>query len=165
MVVIAVNIDCASLQSVDEFESSIDVGSNYSCSEPIGESIGPRDDIFFVAPAEDAHDWSEYFFFCDFHVILDFGEDGRLNEISLLAQSASAHYDFGSFFLALLDIVEDAFELFLADDGAQLVVLVEGVTHFEILGVLDASLDKFIVDGFMDVGARASYAALAVIPE
>lgn len=98
-------------------------------------------------------------------MILDFGEDGRLNEISLLARSASAHYDFGSFFLALLDIVEDAFELFLADDGAQLVVLVEGVTHFEILGVLDASLDKFIVDGFMDVGARASYAALAVIPE
>jgi hypothetical protein len=79
-------------------------------------------------------------------MVLNFGEDGRLNKISFLPQSASAKCERSSFFLALLDIVEDAFKLFFANDSTKLIIQIERIANFQILCILDASLYKFIIN-------------------
>ena len=101
----------------------------------------------------------------DLHVLGDVGEDGGLDEVSLVPMALSSSNNRGTFLLALLDVAHDTVVLQLGD-----LRTLEGVGAEWIADlVLDSArlelLNKLVVDTRLDVDARTSTAALAVVEE
>lgn len=146
LVIIAVHIDCARMQPLDKFDGPIDIGSDHSCPQSIREGVGPVYHVFLFTPFQYAHHWAEYLLLCDSHMVLYVGEDGGFDEIPFFSQPASSSHHLGSLLHSLPDVVENAIELLLADNGSQLSILIHRVSHFQTLCVLNASLYEFVVD-------------------
>lgn len=146
LIIIAIHINCTRMQSLHKLDGSVDIGSDYSCSKSIRKSIGSVYHVFLFAPFQYAHHWSENLLFCDLHMILNVDENGWFDEISFLAQSASSSNNLRSFLYSFSDVIENALKLLLADDSSQLSVFIQWISHFQTLGIFNASLHKFIVD-------------------
>ncbi len=95
--------------------------------------VARLDDLFLSLELADGADGSEDLLLHDLHVLADTGEDGGLDEVTLLAVSLTTGLDLGTCLLAGLDVVHDAVELELADLRTLEGVCCEWVTN-NVLG-------------------------------
>ena len=92
-------------------------------------------------------------------------EDGRLNEVTLVAVPAAARENFPAFAAPLLNVTKHALVLFLADQRAHLRFRAAAAAEFHGAGNLHHAAHHVVKDGFFDEQARACHANLAVVEE
>jgi hypothetical protein len=114
--VVGVNPDSSCLQAVGNFNSSVQVGSVDCGSKTIGGVVANLDDFLLGLELGDGADRAEDFFLHDLHVFSDVGEDSRLDEVALVADSLTAGFDGGAGLLAFFDV---AIELLVYNDAAE----------------------------------------------
>lgn len=127
---------------------------------------------------------AEYLFPGDAHVVLDVGEDGRLDEESFVTVTSSTAHQLGAFLLATFDQFQNLLELVIvdlqkrhmwqkADERTRVctylrssfVLRVEGVAHSALLCTLRSLLHELVVNAFLDVATRSRRAALTHVVE
>ena len=95
----------------------------------------------------------------------DVRKDGWLDEVALVALALTTHLNLGTSLLSALNVSHDPVKLTLANLRALERVSSERVTH-DVLGRSRLEhVDEFVVDAGLDVDARTSAAALAVVVE
>src|SRR5262249_37565003 len=92
-------------------------------------------------------------------------EDGRLDEVALVADALAAAEHLRPFVLARLDGAHDAVELLLRDLRALLRLGIERVADLARLRLLQHLLDELVVDLLLDEQPAAGAAALTLIEE
>jgi hypothetical protein len=163
--VIAVNPDSAGTEAIRNTNGRVQVGGVNGSCEAVGCVVGGLDDLVFCAELGNGADRAEDLLLHDLHVWLDIGEDGGLDEISLLSVSLTTNLNLGTRLLALLNIAHDTVILKLGDLWALEGITLEWVANLVLLCAGLESLDKLIVDAVLDIYTRTCAAALAVVKE
>ena len=101
--VVAVDPNCASLNLGGKFVGFLNVSGPNSAREAEGGLVGLFGHIIHGGEGDNSQDRSEDFFFGDAHVVVDTGEDSRLDEVALLVlrRSGSTAGQLGAFALEL----------------------------------------------------------------
>lgn len=99
----------------------------------------------------------------DLHVGANVGEDGRLDEVALVAVALATGLDSSALLLTGLDVAHDAVILKLADLRALESLVVEGVADLVGLGALLEGLNKLVIDALLNVDTGTGAAGLAVV--
>lgn len=102
--VVAVNPDGSGLESVGHLESSVEVASVDSSCKTVGSAVADTDCIFLGLELGDRADGSEDLLLHDLHLLVDVGEDRRLNEVTLITLTLATDLDLGSLLLTILDV-------------------------------------------------------------
>ena len=161
--VVGVDPDSSSAERVGNLDGGVEVGGVDSGGQAVGRVVANLDDIGLGLELGDCADGAEDLFLLDLHVLSDVGEDGGLDEVTLVTLALTTGLDGGTGLLALLDVGHDAVELELRDLGTLESVLLEWVTNSVLGGTLPESLDELVVDLFLNVDTRSSAAALSVV--
>ncbi len=101
----------------------------------------------------------------DLHIWLDIGEDGRLDEVSLLSVSRATNFDLGTGLLALLNITHDTVILKLGNLWPLECIALEWVANLVLLCAGLESLDKLVINTILDIDTGTCAAALTVVEE
>ena len=109
--VVAINPDRPSLKSVADFNRSIQILSVNTRSKPIKRIMSLCENILNILEFSDSDNRSENFFLHNLHFLVDTSENSGLNEISFLAVTFTAEYNFGAFVFAGFDVIHDTREL------------------------------------------------------
>ena len=163
--VVGVDPHGASLEGVRCLDGSVEVLGVHSGGKTVGSLVGGLDDLIPRLELADGADRAEDLLLHDLHVLSDVGEDGGLDEVTLVTLAVAADLDCSACILAGLDVVHDAVELDLRDLWALEGVLGEWVADDVLLCSLLESLDEVVIDALLYVDTRASAAALAVVEE
>lgn len=99
----------------------------------------------------------------DLHVLVDIGEDRRLDEVALVAMAGTAGQHLGAGLLTVLNVAHDPVKLQLRHLRALEGVGLEGVADLVGQRALLEALQELVVDRLVDQNARAGAAALAVV--
>ncbi len=75
--------------------------------EPVGGGVSETDGVLFRLEFRDGADGAEDLFLHDLHVFADVGEDGWLDEVTFLAVTLAANFDFGALLLAGVDVARE----------------------------------------------------------
>jgi hypothetical protein len=161
--VVAVHPYGTSTEVVGDTNGSVQVGGVNSSRKAVGSVVGSLDDLFFCAELGNGADRAEDLLLHDLHVWLNIGEDGGLDEISLLSVSLTTDLDLGTSLLALFNITHDTVILKLRDLWALKGITLEWVANLVLLCAGLESLHKFVVDAVLDIDTGSSAAALAVV--
>src|ERR671933_1548511 len=89
--------------------------------------VGDPDGLVEVARADAGEDGAENLLLLDAVAGLHVGDDGRLDEVPLLAVAAAARDEAAAVLLPPLDVLVDGLESLLVDDGAHVRSLLYGV--------------------------------------
>jgi len=158
--VVTVDPDGTSLKSVTDFNGNIEILGVNTSSETVESIMSLGKDILSICEFTNGNDRSEDFFLHNLHLLIDFSEDGRLDEIAFLAVTFTTEDDLGSLVFAGFDIIHDTRELKFRDlrtlDGGCL----EWIADLVLLCAFSESLDKFVVNAFLHIYSRTSAAAL-----
>lgn len=161
--VVLVDPDGAGAEVVADADGGVEIPSVHGGGETVCAVVAGLDDLVLGRELGDGADGAEDFLLHDLHVGGDVAEDGRLDEVALVAVALTTSLAGGTGLLALLDVVHDAVVLQLADLGTLEGVGVEGVTDSVLLSSLLEGGDELVVDTLLDVDTRASTAALSVV--
>ena len=161
--VVGVDPDGTSLERVGDTEGGVQVRCVHCGGETIDGLVAGLDNLLLGLEFADGADGAEDLFLHDLHVLADIGEDGRLDEVALVAVTVSAGLDLGASLFAGLDIVHDPVKLELADLRTLECVGLEWVTDDVLRRSFLEGLDEIVVDAGLDVDTRAGAAALAVV--
>jgi hypothetical protein len=161
--VIAVHPDCAGLESVGNAEGGVEVLGVDSGSETVSGVVGEVKDLSLVLELGNSADGAENLLLHDLHVGADVGEDGGLDEVTLVTETLTTDLDGGTLVLAGLDVAHDAVVLELRDLRTLEGLLVEWVTNLVLLSSLLEGSEELVVDGLLDEDTGTSTAALAVV--
>ena len=72
--------------------------------ETVGSSVAELDDLFLGLELGNGADWAKDLLLHNLHVLGDVGEDGWLDEVSLLTLASTTDLDLGTSILAGLDV-------------------------------------------------------------
>jgi hypothetical protein len=163
--VVAVNPYGASAETIGNTNGSVQVGSVNSSRKTIVGVVGSLDDLVFCAELSNRADRAKDLLLHNLHVWRNIGEDGGLDEVSLVSVSLTTNLDLGTLLLALLNITHDTVILNLGDLWALEGITLEWVANLVLLGAGLESLHKLVVDALLDIDTGACTAALAVVEE
>jgi hypothetical protein len=136
-----------------------------SSRKTIVSVVGSTDDLIFCAKLGNGADRAEDLLLHDLHVRLDIGEDGGLDEVSLISVSLTTNLDLGTGLLALLNITHDAVILKLRNLRALESIALEWVANLVLLCASLESLYELIIDAILDIDTGSCAAALTVVKE
>ena len=102
--VVCVDPNGTSLEGVGNLDGGVEVGCVDGGSKTVCGVVADADGLLLGLELGDRADGSEDLFLHDGHVVLDVGEDGGLDEVSLIALALATGDDGGTFFLAGLDV-------------------------------------------------------------
>ena len=102
--VVCVDPNGTSLEGVGDLDGSVEVLGVDGGGETVCAGVAKLDGILLGLELGDRADGSEDLFLHDGHVVLDVGEDGGLDEVSLVALALTAGNDGGTLVLAGLDV-------------------------------------------------------------
>ena len=102
--VVGVDPDGAGAEGVGDLYGGGEVGGVDGSSEAVGGVVADLDDVGLVLELGDCAHGAEDLFLLDLHVLGDVGEDGGLDEVTLVALALTASLDGGAFLLALLNV-------------------------------------------------------------
>lgn len=125
--------------------------------------VGNANRILLILELLDRADRSEDLLLDDLHVLIDVGEDSRLDVVALVAETLATGDHLGTVLLAGLDVAHDAVKLELGDLRSLEGVLGEGVANLVLQRALLEALQELVVDGLVDQDPRAGAAALPVV--
>lgn len=161
--VVAVDPHGTGLEGVGDTDGGVEVGGVHGSGETVGGLVTSLDDLFLGLELGDGAHGAEDLFLHDLHVLADTGEDGGLDEVSLLTVSLTTGLELGTRLLAGLDVVHDSVVLELADLGTLEGVGGEWVTDHVLLRSLSEGLDELVVHARLHVDAGSGTAALTVV--
>ena len=75
--------------------------------ETVGGGVSETDGVLFGLEFGDGADGAEDLLLHDLHVFADVGEDGWLDEVTFLAMTLAANFDFGALLLAGVDVARE----------------------------------------------------------
>lgn len=134
-----------------------------SGGETVSGVVGKVNDLSLVLELGNSADGAENLLLHDLHVGADVGEDGGLDEVTLVTETLTTDLDGGTLVLTGLDVAHDTVVLELRDLGTLEGLLVEGVTDLVLLSSLLEGSEELVVDGLLDKDTGTSTAALAVV--
>lgn len=102
--VVLINPDGTSAEGVGDTDGGVEVGGVDSGGETVGAGVSEPNGVFFGLEFGDGADGAEDLFLHDLHVLADAGEDGGLDEVSLLTVTFTADFDLGALLLAGIDV-------------------------------------------------------------
>ena len=102
--IILIDPDRTRAQRVADADRRVEVGGVDGGREAVGGGVADADGVGFGLELGDGADGAEDFFLHDLHVFRDAGEDGRFDEVALVAVAAAADFDLGAFFFAVVDV-------------------------------------------------------------
>ena len=152
-------------ESVGHTDGSVDVLGVDTGSKTVGSAVTDLDGLVNVLELLDGDDRTEDLLLGDLHVLINVGEQGRLDEVTLVTVALTTDLNLGTALLAAVDVLHDAVELELGDLRALEGVGGEGVTDLVLGGTLPEAGNELVVDALLDQQARTGAAALAVVEE
>ena len=161
--VVGVDPDSTRTESISNLNGGGEVSSVDSGGQAVGGVVADLDDVRLSLELGDCADGAKDLFLLDLHVLGHVGEDGRLDEVALVALALATGLDRGAGLLTLLNVGHDAVELKLGDLGSLEGVLLEGVTDSVLGCALPEALKELVVDLLLDVDTRTGAAALSVV--
>jgi hypothetical protein len=163
--VVAVNPYGASAEAVGNSNGSVQVRGVKSSRKTIGSVVGCLDYLVFSAELGNGANRAKDLLLHDLHVWLNVGEDGGLDEVSLLSVPLATNLDLGTGLLSLLNITHDTVILKLRDLWALEGIAMEWVANLVLLCASLESLYKLVVDAILDIDTGSCTAALTVVEE
>lgn len=161
--VVAVDPDGAGLEAVGHADGGVDVLGVDGGSQAVGGVVGQVDDLLLILELGDGADGAEDLLLHDLHVGADIGEDGGLDEVTLVAEALTTGEDGSTLVLTGLDVAHDTIVLELRNLRALEGLLVEGVADLVLLSSLLEGGKELVVDGLLDVDTGTGAAALSVV--
>lgn len=134
-------------------------------SKTVGSVVTDLDGLVDVLELLDGDDRTEDLLLGDLHVLGNVGEQGRLDEVTLVPVTLTTDLHLGTALFAAVDVLHDAVELELGDLRTLEGVGGEGVTDLVLGGTLPEAGNELVVDVLLDQQARTGAAALAVVEE
>lgn len=95
-----------SAERVGNLDGSLEVGGVESSGKAVCGVVADLDDLFLCLKLGNCADGAKDLFPLDLHVLGDIGEDGRLDEVTLVTLALTASLDGGTLLLAVLDVAE-----------------------------------------------------------
>ena len=163
--VVLIDPDSTSTELVGDPDGGVEILGVDSRGKTVGGVVSFLDDLLLSVELGNGADRAEDFFLHDLHVLSDIGEDGGLNEVSLVAVTLTASDDGSTFLLTFLDVTHDAVVLKLRDLWALEGVGSEWITDLVGGGTLLESLNELVINTRLDIHTGTGAAALAVVEE
>ena len=183
--VIGVDPDGSSLKRVRDLDGGVEVLGMHGGREAVGGRVADLDGLLLRLEFADGADGAEDLLLHNLHVLGDVGEDGGLDEVTLVALAIAADLDLGACVFAGFDVagnsllaarsinrgvigrcsLHDAVELHLRDLRALEGVLRKWVANDVLLCPLLELLNELVVNGFLHVDTGTGAATLAVVEE
>ena len=118
-----------------------------------------------ILGGHDCQHRSEDLLLGDAHLLVDIGEDGRLDEVALVVGAArqpiAADLRLAAFFAADVDVLEVGLELALINGRTDVDARLHAVADLQLLRALNQRLDELVVDRVLDDGAAGRRALLS----
>ena len=102
--VILVHPDGPSSQGVADSDGGVEAACVDCSGETVGGGVAETDGVVFGLELGNGADGTEDLFLHYLHVFRDAGEDGRLDEVALFAVALAANFNFGTLFLAGVNV-------------------------------------------------------------
>lgn len=102
--VVGVDPDGSGAQGVGHTDGGVEVGGVDGGGKTVGGAVADPDGLVLVLEFGDRADRAEDLFLHDLHVFADVGEDGRFDEVTLVAVAFAANLDLGASLLALFNV-------------------------------------------------------------
>jgi len=163
--VVAINPYGASTEAVGNTNGSVQVGGVNSSRQTIGSVVSNLDDLVFCAELGNGANRAKDLLLHDLHVWLNVGEDGGLDEVSLLSVPLATNLELSTGLLSLLNITHDTVILKLRDLWALEGIALEWIANLVLLCTSLESLYELIVDAILDIDTGSCTAALTVVVE
>ena len=77
-------------------------------SKTVGGGVSETDGVLFGLEFSDRADGAEDLLLHDLHIFADVGEDGWLDEVTLIPVTLASDFDFGALLLAFVDVAIEA---------------------------------------------------------
>src|SRR5690606_16832339 len=163
---IGVDPDRARLQGAREAVCTLHVRGPDTRGKPVHRAVRDRDRLVVVGEGDRGQHGSEDLLLRDRLLLRHTPEDRRLHPPAILVlQPLSAGYQLRALCAPLLDVADDALELFLGDDGAHATLRVQRLARLHEGRTLDQLLEQGIVHALVHEQTRSCRAALAVVVE
>ena len=161
--VVLVDPDGTSTERIRDTNSGVEVLGVDSGGKTVSGVVASLDDLLLGLKLRNRADRAEDFFLHDLHVFSDIGEDGRLNEVSLVAVTLTTSDNGSTGLLALLNVTHNAVILKLRDLWALEGIGSEWVTDLVGGSTFLESLDELVVNTRLNINTGTSTATLAVV--
>lgn len=148
--VVLVDPDSTGTESVGDTDGGVEVLSVDGSSQAIIRVVSALEDLLFCLELGDRAHWAEDLLLNDLHVFSNIGEDGWLDEVSLVAMTPTTSLNGCASLLSFLDIAHDTIVLDLRDLRALEGIRGEWVTNLVSSGTGLESLNKLVVDASLD---------------
>ena len=102
--VVRVDPDSAGAEGVGDIDGGVEVGSVYRGGEAVRGAVADPDSVFFRLELGDRADGAEDLLLHDLHILTNVGEDGRLDEVALVAVALTANLNLGTCLLTFVDV-------------------------------------------------------------
>lgn len=102
--VVGVHPDGTGLEGVGDLDRGVEVLGVDGGGETVGGGVAELDSVLLGLELGDRADGAEDFFLHDLHVLCDIGEDGGLDEVTLVTLALAASLDGGAGILTGLDV-------------------------------------------------------------
>src|SRR5271154_2313747 len=163
--VVAVHPNRTGANTVRDRVGFLDIARPHSRGQTIVGAVRTLYHLVYALKGDNAHYRTEDLFLGDLHVVLNIGEDGRLDEVTAVSDSIATADELGTLRAARLDVAHDFVELRLIDLRTLFRVGIERVADGSIPRSDAALFDELVVDLLLDEHPRSGAAALAVIEE
>lgn len=131
----------------------------------VGGVVANLDSLSLVLELLDSDDGTEDLLLGNGHLVVDVGEQSRLDEITLVTVTLTTNSNGGTLLLASINVLHDTVKLELRDLGTLEGLLVEGVTQLVLSSALLEAGNELVVDTLLDQNTGTGAAALAVVVE
>ena len=163
--VVAVNPDGTGIDAVGDLDSGVQVVGVDSSSQSVSGVVTSLDRILNGIELSDRANWTKDLLLHDLHVWSDVGENGWLDEVSLITQTLTTNLNLSALLLAVLNVLHDSVELDLGDLWALEGIILEWISDLVCVCALAETGDELIVDAGLDVDTGTSAAGLSVVEE
>ena len=163
--VVVVDPDGTRLQLVSHSDGGVKVCGMNGGGKTVGGLVASLDNFILSLELADRAHGAENLLLHDLHILANARENGWLDEVALVALALTTGLDLGAGLLPALDVGHDSVELELAHLWALEGVGSKWVAN-DILGCSRLEgFNELVVDAGLNVDARTSAAALAVVEE
>jgi limonene-1,2-epoxide hydrolase len=163
--VVTIHPHCPGAHLIGDVMRLLDVAGPNGGGKAVQSPIRAVDHFVDALKRDDAHHRTKDLFLRDFHVVLNIGEHGGLDEVAAIADAIAAADQFRALVTARANVAHDLVELRLVYLRALFRSWIERIADGAFLRSDAAFFDELIVDLLFDKHPRSSAAALAVIEE
>lgn len=163
--VVAVDPDGTGVNSIGNPNSGVKVAGVDSGSKTVSRVVASLNSVLNSIELGDGANWTKDLLLHDLHIWSDVGENGWLDEVSLITETLTTDLNLSALSLAVLNVLHDSVELDLGDLWALEGIILEWISDLVCVCALTETGNELVVDTSLDVDTGAGAAGLAVVEE